>query len=263
MVLLDLPIQSERFNKFLECPATFYYGIDINELNNVPPADHIELAAKLSTKRKDGSPCLRTIPEEAIFSVWNAIQYPKAYTDVLGPKYNDHQRTFLPAGLREFIDHTRQWHSAAGHLISRDSTIAARAHTDPGSEHPRIWASSMALNGLKRLHRAVILAAMFLYVAKRKSVEDARKTLPQSRRWRMAATGRGCVKTIDGLISRMERAKKSRCGSILFIFLGWALSELKIAGLIPRFHTASVDGSPPFWIRLAITLRLGPHRDAT
>ena len=138
MVLLDLPIQSERFNKFLECPATFYYGIDINELNNVPPADHIELAAKLSTKRKDGSPCLRTIPEEAIFSVWNAIQYPKAYTDVLGPKYNDHQRTFLPAGLREFIDHTRQWHSAAGHLISGDSTIAARAHTDPGSEHPRI-----------------------------------------------------------------------------------------------------------------------------
>jgi hypothetical protein len=31
---------------------------------------------------------------------------------------------------------------------------------------------------------------------------------------------RGCVKTIDGLISRMERAKKSRCSSNLLTFLG-------------------------------------------
>jgi hypothetical protein len=37
---------------------------------------------------------------------------------------------------------------------------------------------------------------------------------------RTAALDRGCVKTIDGLISRMEGAKKSRCGSILFTFLG-------------------------------------------
>jgi hypothetical protein len=36
----------------------------------------------------------------------------------------------------------------------------------------------------------------------------------------LTAVDRGCVKTIDGLISRMERAKKSRCGSILFSFLG-------------------------------------------
>jgi hypothetical protein len=138
MVLLDLPIQSERFNKFLECPATFYYGIDINELNNIPAAEHIELAAKLSTKRRDGSPCLRTIPEEAIFSVWNAIQYPQAYTDVLGQKYNDNQRTFLPPGLREFIDHTRQWHSVAGNLVAHDSTNAVRGPTDAGSQHPRV-----------------------------------------------------------------------------------------------------------------------------
>jgi hypothetical protein len=36
----------------------------------------------------------------------------------------------------------------------------------------------------------------------------------------MRTFDRGCVKTIDGLISRMERAKKTCCGSILFTFLG-------------------------------------------
>jgi hypothetical protein len=137
MVFLDLPMQSERFNRFLEYPATFYYGIDINELNSVPLAERIELAAKLSTKRKDGLSGFRTVPEEAIFAVWNAIQYPREYADVLGQKFDDSQRTFLPSGLREFIDHTRQWHSASGHLIARDSAIAAGGQSDSGGQHPR------------------------------------------------------------------------------------------------------------------------------
>ena len=39
----------------------------------------------------------------------------------------------------------------------------------------------LGVSGIIMLH-AVILVAMFLYMAKRKSVEDARKALPQSRR---------------------------------------------------------------------------------
>jgi hypothetical protein len=48
----------------------------------------------------------------------------------------------------------------------------------------------------------------------------ANKDLNRQRARYQTGIDRGCVKTIDGLISRMERAKKSRCGSILFTFLG-------------------------------------------
>jgi hypothetical protein len=125
VLLMDLPFQAQRFGQFFEYPAMYYYGVREDELGLSIGEEHLNEAARAATRRDGSSASLRQIPDQAIQAVWFAVRYPEGYEDVLGGKFGDHDRLFLPVGLRDYLDHTHRWHSVAGNLIARTANTGA------------------------------------------------------------------------------------------------------------------------------------------
>jgi len=111
---MSIPHQSQRFHQFFEKPGSYYYGVEML------PEQSMDDAARLATKGSGSTvSTLRSIPEKAIRTVWQAVAYPEDYEDVLGERFNDADRLFLGKGLQAYLDHCDQWHSVAGQLHKR------------------------------------------------------------------------------------------------------------------------------------------------
>lgn len=118
VALMDVPHQSQRFQRFFGQPAEYYYGtIPVPQSS---AQESLNEAARLSTQRSGSTvSTLRLIPEKAIRTVWQAVAYPKEYQDVLGEKFTEGERLFLPEGLRSNLEHRDAWSSNAGKLHAR------------------------------------------------------------------------------------------------------------------------------------------------
>ena len=96
-------------------------GADPATIRGFHPDDSLNEAARRSTKGDaQWLATLRAVPEKALYCVWRAIQYPPAYDDVLGGEFDEGQSMFLPAGLRDYVAHTRTFNSAVGEIFRRD-----------------------------------------------------------------------------------------------------------------------------------------------
>jgi hypothetical protein len=118
-LMMDIPYQAIRFNEFFENSGPYYYGSH-PELVTGFGDDPLDRAGRISTAPMGTTmSTLRAVPETAIHTVWAAIQYPSDYQDVLGEKFSEKNRLFLPQGLREYLNHVAQWHSVGGVLHER------------------------------------------------------------------------------------------------------------------------------------------------
>jgi len=117
VALMDIPHQSQRFRRFFDMSASYYYG---TLPLHMPAEQQLDEAAKMSTKG-DGNAAstLLSVPERVIHTVWLAVAYPKEYRDVIGEKFSEGDRLFLPTGLQTYLSHRDHWHSAAGQLHQR------------------------------------------------------------------------------------------------------------------------------------------------
>jgi hypothetical protein len=114
---MDVPHQSQRFHRFFEMSGAYYYGVEVLATAGEQSLDD---AARLSTIGSGTTiSTLRSIPEKAIHAVWKAVEYPKDYKEVVGEKFKEGERLFLPKGLQAYLEHCDQWHSVAGQLHKR------------------------------------------------------------------------------------------------------------------------------------------------
>lgn len=114
---MTVPHQSQRFREFFERSGAYYYGVVLLPTLVGQPLDD---AARESTRGSGTAvSTLRLVPEKVIFAVWQAVAYPEDYTDMLGEKFDEGERLFLPEGLRAYLDHLDRWHSVAGQLHER------------------------------------------------------------------------------------------------------------------------------------------------
>ena len=126
---IELTHQRQRFHEFFEQAGPYYYGVNPINLDNVTAERKMDEAAKQSTQGEGTTiSTLRQIPESAIVTVWRALQYPPDYFDVIEreDKFEEGPRLFLDPGLREYIDHSRAWHSVAGKLWPRNEPLNER-----------------------------------------------------------------------------------------------------------------------------------------
>jgi hypothetical protein len=126
---MDIPHQAQRFDRFLRMDAEYYYGASVGTVKSYGK-DSLNEAARISTRRIGDllNPHLE-VEEKVIYTIWNAIQYPRDYADVLGEVFQEGQILFLPHSLRDYIQHTRSFQSAHGNLFSRaDGAEIARLH---------------------------------------------------------------------------------------------------------------------------------------
>ena len=96
---MSIPHQSQRFQRFFEYHVTYYYGVVVV----LHSSDEISLeeAAKHSTAGSGSTvSTLRSIPERVIHTVWQAVAYPRSYKDVLGERFGEGDRLFLPKGVQ-------------------------------------------------------------------------------------------------------------------------------------------------------------------
>jgi hypothetical protein len=103
-------------------PAAFFYGVKDTTLTT-------EEAAKLSTapQERAGRPYfpINALTEKSLHAIWEATQFPEEYNDPLERGFSDGEKGPLLLwypGLHEFLEHTEQWHSAAGKLYPWDKT---------------------------------------------------------------------------------------------------------------------------------------------
>jgi hypothetical protein len=124
---MGIPHQAQRFRPFFEEPSWYYYGVKVLPVSPAQEAQQLDEAAKQSTAG-EGSliHTHREIPEKVLHTLWQAIAYPKNYKDVLGERFSEGDRLFLPFGLRNYLLHREQWASASGALHKRQ----------PGEPHP-------------------------------------------------------------------------------------------------------------------------------
>jgi hypothetical protein len=116
---IELTHQRQRFHTFFEQPAPFYYRVSVQHHGTTLAIDE---AARQSTQAEGTTiSTLRQIPESAIVTMWRALQFPPDYWDVIDreDQFEDGPVLFLDSGLREYIEHSRAWHSAAGRLFPR------------------------------------------------------------------------------------------------------------------------------------------------
>jgi hypothetical protein len=114
---MEIPHQSQRFMPFFEQSAAYYYGVATLP---VLTEESLDQAARQSTQRSGNTiSTLRLLPETAIHTVWKAVEYPKGYKDVLGDKFGEGERLFLPKGLQAYLDHRDRYDTAAGQLHER------------------------------------------------------------------------------------------------------------------------------------------------
>jgi len=114
---MSIPHQSQRFWKFFDEPATYYYGVVVVHASTV---DALDEAARQSSKGSGTLiSTLRLVPEKVIHAVWQAVSYPKSYRDPLGEKFSDADRMWLPNGLKAYLDHRDCYDTAAGNLHER------------------------------------------------------------------------------------------------------------------------------------------------
>jgi hypothetical protein len=123
---IELTHQRQRFHQFFEQLGPFYYGVNPLNLDNIPAEHKLDEAAKQSTAGEGTTiSVLRGIPESVIHTVWRALQYPPDYWDVIdkAAQFDEGPLLFLDPGLREYINHTRNWQSAAGKLWPRKPPV--------------------------------------------------------------------------------------------------------------------------------------------
>lgn len=107
------------FSEVLESKTgSFFYGSE--------NATDINVAAQASTARTNDAGLLQnvltSIPEEAIYAIWKASQWPSNYDDPINEKFTENdedQLLFNHRGLRDYIEHRRQWISVLGNLRAR------------------------------------------------------------------------------------------------------------------------------------------------
>lgn len=115
---MNIPHQSQRFQPFFQMAAWAYYGVPAPA--NMPSEEALTEAAKRSTASEgEAINTIRYIPEKVIYTIWKAVAYPKDYKDVLGERFNEGERVFLPEGLRTYLKHKDLWNSVAGALQAR------------------------------------------------------------------------------------------------------------------------------------------------
>lgn len=95
---MNIPHQSQRFRQFFLLPATAYYGV-VSPANMSAEESLTEAARRSSQGEGEAVNIVRTVPEKVINTIWQALAYPKEYKDVLGERFNEAERIFLPAGL--------------------------------------------------------------------------------------------------------------------------------------------------------------------
>lgn len=114
---IELPKQSQRFEEFLSKSAEYYYGSG-EGLEALYGNQALNEAARRATaKDKHGRlNWHREIDEKVLFTIWNAVQYPKAYSDVIEGRFPEGSALFLNPGLRTYIEHRRRFSSTNGKL---------------------------------------------------------------------------------------------------------------------------------------------------
>jgi hypothetical protein len=123
---IELTYQRQRFHQYFEQPGPFYYGVNPLNLDDIPADQKLDEAAKQSTQGEGSTiSTLRQIPESAIVTIWCALQYPADYWDVIerDARFQEGPLLFFDPGLRAYIEHARAWHSAAGKLWHRESSL--------------------------------------------------------------------------------------------------------------------------------------------
>lgn len=115
---MSVPHQSQRFHRFFEMQPWYYYGVSTPA--NVSHEEAMKLAAERSTAQEGMIvSTVHSVPERVIKTVWQAVAYPAGYKDVLGDRFRAPDRLSLPEGLRSYLQHREEWHSAAGKLRKR------------------------------------------------------------------------------------------------------------------------------------------------
>jgi hypothetical protein len=121
---IELTHQRQRFHEFFEQEGWFYYGVDAAAITVPAGSSTLDEAGKASTTRGGGRISMdRQIPEQVMYTIWRALQYPKDYWDVIDSDaaFEDGKIIFLEPGMCDYINHARQWRSVAGKLIPRRS----------------------------------------------------------------------------------------------------------------------------------------------
>lgn len=131
---MDIPRQAERFEKFLRHPAAYYYGVN-PEVVAIYGDDYLNEAARRSTNEIEGRMNAHTeVEEKVIFTVWDAIQYPPGYADVIGGgKFEEARVWILPLGLRDYITHARRYSSAMGKLYEGRNVVPPLSQRPAGA----------------------------------------------------------------------------------------------------------------------------------
>ena len=125
---IELTYQRQKFHQFFEQPAPFYYGVSLADVAGFPEEEKLNEAGRRATVGSDTTiSTLHQIPETAIYTIWRALQYPPDYWDVIdkGAQFDEGPLMFINKGLREYIEHARAWHSAAGKLWPRNTKEAS------------------------------------------------------------------------------------------------------------------------------------------
>jgi hypothetical protein len=125
---LDLEISRLEHRSFFaglveSKPGAFFYGGE----RGVP----IDTAAAASTGRTLDSQDrqryqLTALPEESIYPVWEAGQWPDDYQDPIGRKFTRDeidQISLRSVGLKEYLEHRAEWSSLMGTLHRRRSNL--------------------------------------------------------------------------------------------------------------------------------------------
>lgn len=109
------------FNGFIaEQPPAFFYGVQDTTVSVDQAATQSSEGETVAGRRRVST--VRGLEERSLRTIWQFAQYPHDWDDPIGDRFTDEERgqlMVLHPGLHEYLEHTAQWHSAAGRLYSR------------------------------------------------------------------------------------------------------------------------------------------------
>jgi hypothetical protein len=100
-----------KFFELLDQSPQFFFGAANQNVT-------LDQAAEESTARVgDCISTLKSIPEQAIHTIYKVIEFPKNYEDILTGTFDEHDPLLLSfEGIRKYLAHKREWISACGKL---------------------------------------------------------------------------------------------------------------------------------------------------
>jgi hypothetical protein len=120
-----------RFDQILrDKPATFFYGARDTSIA-------LEAAAAASTAPEERAgrtvtSTAKMLAERSLYAVWEAAQWPRDYRDPLDREFSSKEEgslLVLYSGLHDYLEHTRQYHSASGKLFPREQNDGSKTKT--------------------------------------------------------------------------------------------------------------------------------------